>query len=220
MEFDKTSIKPIKRGHKKATYDKEAIYEILDACEICHVAFSYEGRSLLQPVNFGRLGDKIYFHGALKNRMTSAIIESGEACVNVMRLDAMKLTRSAFNHSVNYRSATLFGSVREVEDFGEKLIGLKAIINHFVPNRWDHCRPPDESELKATRVIEVSIESASAKIANKPSEDKEGDIDLPYWAGVLPVRQHLGQAQAADNLNPNTQLPSHIIDFIQHQNQD
>ena len=219
MEFEKTSLNRIKRGIKKASYDQETIYAILDACEICHVGFQFEGRAMVQPINFGRLEDKLYFHGALRNRMTGALIEAGEACVNVMRLDAMKLTRSAFNHSVNYRSATIFGSVREVVDLDEKLIGLKAIINHFVPNRWEHCRPPDDNELKATRVIEISIESASAKIADKPSEDKERDLDLPYWAGIIPLSQHLAAPVPAENLNPTIKLPKHITDFIHKENQ-
>ncbi len=218
MEFPKSPLNEIKRGKKKATYDQEAIYAILDAVEVCHVAFLYEGRPMVQPINFGRLNDKIYLHGSVQNRMTSALIETGEACLNVMLLDGMKLTRSAFNHSVNYRSATVFGMVRNLESHEEKLIGLEAIINHFVPNRWENCRPPNEKELNATRVVEIQITSGSAKIADTPSTDKESDLNLNYWAGILPVRQIIGKPAPAVDLDSNVRVPQHVVEFINNRN--
>lgn len=150
MKYKKTELNEVKRGAKKASYDKETIYSILDATEICHIAFIYNNKPFVQPINFGRNGDKLYIHGAHTNRMTDALIASKELCLNVMILDAMKLTRSAFHHSVNYRSAMIFGSARELTENNEKLEGLKSIINHFVPNRWEYCREPNEKELKAT----------------------------------------------------------------------
>ena len=114
--------------------------------------------------------------------MTNALIESGEASLNVMLLDAMKLTRSAFHHSVNYRSVTVFGKASELKSDVEKLKGLKSIINHFVPNRWEFCRAPNKNELKETRVIEIKIEIAAEKTANGPIEDKESDLNLDFWA--------------------------------------
>jgi len=114
--------------------------------------------------------------------MTNALIESGEASLNVMLLDAMKLTRSAFHHSVNYRSVTVFGKASELKSDVEKLKGLKSIINHFVPNRWEFCRAPNKNELKETRVIEIKIEIAAEKTANGPIEYKESDLNLDFWA--------------------------------------
>ena len=218
MQFEKGQYNELKRASRKASYDKETIYAILDACEVCHIAFIYEGKAFVQPINFGRYEDKIYVHGALKNRMTSALIEAGEACVNVMILDAMKLTRSAFHHSVNYRSVMVFGQARELLEDEEKLLGLKAIINHFVPDRWEHCRPPNEKELKATRVIEIGIDSASAKIAEGPPSDNNFDLDLPYWAGTIPVRQNYGAPEADAHVKEGQEVPVHIVQFQKGKN--
>jgi len=150
MTYKKTTLNELRRGAKKASYDKKTVHAILDASEICHIAFIHEGRPFVQPINYGRNGEKIYLHGSTQNRMTNALMSSKQVCLNVMILDAMKLTRSAFHHSVNYRSVMVFGTVKELLENKEKLKGLKSIINHFVPNRWENCREPNEKELKAT----------------------------------------------------------------------
>ncbi|MEZ4908630.1 MAG: pyridoxamine 5'-phosphate oxidase family protein [Saprospiraceae bacterium] len=181
---------------------------------VCFVAFQYiEGEAYTQPVNFGRDNDKIYIHGSLQNRMTSALIESQKVCLSVMILDAMKLTRSAYHHSVNFRSVVVFGTVRELISNEEKLVGLKALINHFVPDRWENCRVPNDNELKATRVIEITIDSASAKIAEGPAKEEASDYDLDYWAGTIPVTTVLGTPIPDMKLKPEIELPKHIIDF-------
>ena len=212
MEFKKNSLNKVNRGSKKAKYDKKTIYAILDATEICHIAFLFNGKPFVQPINFGRSEDKIYIHGSLQNRMTNAMLESNEVCLNVMILDAMKLTRSAFHHSVNYRSVMIFGSVRELTLKEEKLIGLKNIINHFVPNRWEHCRKPSDKELKATKVLEITIESASAKIADTPFKDDKKDLKLDYWAGLIPVKKVV-EKPIPDEFVNSSNLPKHISDF-------
>ncbi len=213
MKFQKSNLNKVNRGAKKATYDKSEIFAILDATEICHIAFIHEGKPFVQPINFGRCGDKLYLHGAHTNRMTSALIEAKEVCLNVMILDAMKLTRSAFHHSVNYRSAMIFGSVRELTKNEDKLEGLKSIINHFVPNRWEYCRKPNEKELKATRVLEISIETASAKIADSPPGDNKSDLDLDFWAGTIPVRTVVEYPIPDDFMKEGAEVPEHILDF-------
>ncbi len=215
MEYQKTSDNTIKRGAKKATYNKEEIHAILDACEICSVAFLINGKSYVQPINFGRSGETLYMHGSLQNRMTNALIENGEACLSVFHLDAMKLTRSAFHHSVNYRSAVVFGKVRELQTNEEKLEGLKAIINHFVPNRWDYCREPNESELKATRVIAIDIETASAKIATAPPNDNAEDRELDYWCGTIPVKTVVEFPVSDTTMKPGAEIPQHVLDFYE-----
>ncbi len=218
MEFEKSERNRVKRGAQKASYDKHEIYAILDATEICHIAFIYNGKPFVQPINFGRIGDKIYIHGSHKNRMTNALLDAGEVCLNVMILDAMKLTRSAFNHSVNYRSVMIFGSVRDLITDEEKLAGLKGIINHFVPNRWENCRKPNTKELKATKVLEISIETASAKIANTPPKDKESDLSTSYWAGTIPVKTIYEQPIPDAFMKDNMEIPSHILDFVSSKN--
>lgn len=213
MDFSKGKLNTLNRAVKKASYDKKTVYDIVDAVEICHIAFSVDGLPMVQPINFGRLDDTIYIHGSHQNRMTHAILNQDWVCINVMLLDSMKITRSAFHHSVNFRSAVLFGKAREITTHEEKLIALKTIINHFIPNRWDFCRPPTVQELDATRVIAITIETASAKIANTPPVDNKEDLNLDYWAGEISVKQTCGFPVAVDNLNPNLTVPQHILDF-------
>ncbi len=220
MKFKKSEINTVKRGAKKATYDKSEIYSILDETEICNIAFIYNNKPFVQPINFGRLDDKIYIHGSLKNRMTDALLETEEVCLNVMILDAMKLTRSAFHHSVNYRSVMIFGSVKELTNDKDKLKGLKTIINHFVPNRWEYCRKPNEKELKATRVLEITIKTASAKIANTPPADNKNDLNLDYWAGTIPVKKVYDFPIPDEFVNNKAEIPNQISDFIKRKNNE
>jgi len=215
MEYKKSSLNQVKRGYKKASYNKEEINTILDATEICNIAFLVDGQPMVQPINFGRDGQKIYIHGAHQNRMTSAIIESKRVCLSVVLLDAMKLTRSAFHHSVNYRSVVVFGTVKELVSKEDKLHGLKAIINHFVPDRWANCRPPSDKELQATRVLEIKIDTASAKIANKPNSENKADLDLEFWAGQIPVRVVCDYPIPSPDLKNDLEIPKHILDFYE-----
>ncbi len=218
MEYEKTRRNRVKRGRKKASYDKEVIHSILDQNEICTVAFNVDGKAQAQPINFGRCGDYLYLHGSAKNRMTSILAETGEACLSVMTLDAMKLTRSAYHHSVKFRSVVVFGEVRELASEEEKLHGLKTIINHFVPGRWDHCRKPNTKELKATRVLEIKITSASAKIADTPPLDEPEDYASDYWAGIIPVRTVYDYPVADEQLKDGVELPDHVLEFYKQKN--
>ncbi len=213
MQYKKTKLNQVKRGHKKAAYDKKTIHAILDATEICHIAFIYEGRAMVQPINFGRKGEYLYIHGSHQNRMTQALMDAGQITLSVMLLDALKLTRSAFHHSVNYRSVVVFGKVKELTNPEEKLLGLKTIVNHFVSDRWAHCRTPNDKELLATRVLEIKIESASAKIADQPNSEHKKDLDLDYWAGQIPVRLVYGEPVAASDLKPGLKIPEHVLAF-------
>lgn len=218
MEFPKTELNTVKRGAKKASYDKKTVYSILDATEICHIAFIHNDKAMVQPINFGRNGDNIYIHGSQKNRMTNALLETGEACLNVMILDALKLTRSAFHHSVNYRSAMIFGRVRELTDNEDKLLGLKSIVNHFIPNRWENCRKPNQKELAATKVLEIAIETASAKVANTPPSENKSDLTLDYWAGTIPVNTVCNHPIPDQFMQDNAEIPQHILNFYNDKN--
>ena len=215
MEYSKTQSNTIKRGAKKASYNKEEIHAILDASEVCNVAFNIQGKAYVQPINFGRSGETLFMHGSLQNRMTNALIETGEACISVMLLDAMKLTRSAFHHSVNYRSVVVFGKVYEVKTNEEKLEGLKAIINHFIPGRWDYCRLLNENELKATKVIAIEIENASAKIANTPPNDNNEDYELDFWSGIIPIKMVCEYPVADEKLKAGIEIPPHVLEFYE-----
>lgn len=218
MKFPITRLNKVKRGAKKASYDEVVIFDILDQCEICYIAFLHEGRAMVQPINFGRNGHKIYLHGSHLNRMTNALIQCGEVSLNVTILDAMKLTRSAFHHSVNYRSVNIFGIVTELMTDEEKLHGLKSIINHFIPDRWDHCRPPSRQELDATRVLEINITSASAKIADTKPGDNKSDLSLDFWAGTLPVKTRIGHPTPDENMAHDVNIPEHVKEFIENFN--
>ncbi|KHF25501.1 pyridoxamine 5'-phosphate oxidase family protein [Solemya velum gill symbiont] len=215
MEYEKSGLNRVKRGRKNSSYDQEVVYSILDDSEVCSVAFNVDGKAHVQPINFGRSGDKLYMHGSSKNRMTSALLDSGEVSLSVMTLDGMKLTRSAFKHSVNYRSVVVFGSVRELTTDEEKLEGLKAIVNHFVPGRWDYCRAPNRKELKATRVIEVEIQTASAKIDEYPPADEQEDYALGYWSGTIPVKTTYLPPVPDEKLRDGIEIPQHVLDFLE-----
>lgn len=215
MEYKRDKANTVRRGAKKAHYDQTTIHSILDASDICHVAFIVDGKSFVQPINYGRSGDIIYLHGSPKNRMTSSLIDAGEATLSIALLDAMKLTKSAYNHSVNFRSVVVFGKVRELITDEEKLDALEVIINHFVPGRWEHCRKPTREELLATRVIEVEIETASAKVGDTPPVDKEEDADLDYWRGMIPVKTVFGPPVTVDESNQQGSIPDHILEFCE-----
>jgi uncharacterized protein len=213
MEYRKTPNNTVKRGAKRASYNKKEIHGILDAHNVCFIAFMYEGKPFVQPISYGRKGETIFLHGSLQNRMTAAIIDTKEVCLNVTLLDGMLLTRSAFHHSVNYRSAVVFGETRELFSDEEKLEGLEAIINHFVPGRWDHCRKPNNNELKGTRVIAIDIVSASAKIKNAPPGDNKEDLDLDFWAGTIPVKMFCEMPVADEGIDPSAAIPDHVLTF-------
>ena len=215
MDYEISKLNKVIRGGHKASYDKKIIHSILDSSEICNIAFSIEGKAYVQPINFGRDGETLYLHGSPQNRMTSALIEAEEVCLSVMYLDSIKLTRSAFHHSVNFRSVVVFGKVRELKTNEEKLIGLKALINHFVPNRWDFCRPPNENELKATRVLAIDIESASAKIADTPPKDNVEDYKLDYWSGEFPIKTICEFPIPDKNIKDGVPIPQHVLDFYE-----
>ena len=215
MEFKKTTQNTVKRGAKKASYDKKEIYSILDNTEVCTIAFNVDNLPYAQPINFGRKDNKIYIHGSLKNRMTNSLIDAKKVCLSVFHLDAMKLSKSAFHHSVNYRSVVVFGTVKELLTNSEKLIGLEAIINHFVPNRWENCRKPNENELKATRVLEIEIETAVAKIANTPVTDNKEDETLNFWAGEIPIKTICEYPVEKVYTKATKDLPKHLLDFYE-----
>lgn len=209
-EFEKSKLNRLKRGASRAVYDKETINEILDAGFIAQVGYIYDGYPISIPMAYARKGDKIYLHGSTANRMLRAVLESGKTSINVMHLDGLVIARSGLHHSVNYRSATLFGELKEITDDHSKTELLKDIVDHMIEDHWDTLRPMHQKELDRTMVVEFTITSASAKIRAEGVNDEPEDYELPYWAGVIPVKQKL-EKPIPDNGYPLTiDIPKHI----------
>lgn len=193
--FAKTDKNKIKRLPKRGHYDRETIYKILDAGFLCHVGFVAQGQPYVIPTSYGREGDQIYLHGSSKSRMMGSLEQGIPMCMTVTHLDGLVLARSAFHHSMNYRSAILFGTAAEVHG-EEKEKGLYLLSENILKGRWEEVRGPNAKELKATTVLRMTIESASAKIRTGPPGDDEEDYELAVWAGVVPLSLQPGPPEA------------------------
>ncbi len=209
-EFEKTKLNRVKRGANRAIYDKEVINEILDAGFIAQVGYIYDGYPISIPMAYARKDDKIYLHGSTANRMLKAVLDSGKTSINVMHLDGLVIARSGLHHSVNYRSVTLFGDLKEIKDDNNKTSILKDIVDQMIPNHWDTLRPMHQKELDRTMVVEFTITSASAKIRAEGVNDEPEDYQLPYWAGVIPVKQKLEQPIPDKGYPSTIDIPKHI----------
>ena len=178
---------------ERGSYDEAAIYAILDEALICHVGFAVGGQPVVVPTLFARVHDTLYIHGSAIGRMLRTLAGGVEVCVNVTLLDGLVFARSAFSHSMNYRSVSVFGRGREVTDPAEKLLALEATVEHVATGRWSDARPPSAKELALTTVVAIPLNEASAKIRTGGPKDAEADYALPIWAGVVPLRLHAGQ---------------------------
>jgi nitroimidazol reductase NimA-like FMN-containing flavoprotein (pyridoxamine 5'-phosphate oxidase superfamily) len=178
----------VKRLPERAVYDRATIDEIVDTALICHVGFIDEGQPLVIPTIHVRIGEKVYLHGSPASRMLRALGRGAEACITVTHVDGLVLARSAFHHSMNYRSAVLFGRGAAVADDGQKLEVLRSLSERLIRGRWADVRPPSEEELRKTLVVSIAIDEASAKVRTGPPLDDEEDYALDVWAGVLPVK--------------------------------
>lgn len=181
-----------RRMHDRGRYDKAEIHAVLDAAPLCHVGHLIDGRPVVIPTFHWRIGDTVYWHGSSASRMVRANVAGGPVCLTVSILDGYVLARSGYNHSVNYRSAMCFGVPRLVDDPDEKMAALKAFMDRLVPGRWEGLRPPNDREMKATAVLAMAIDEASAKVRAAPPGDDPGDETRPIWGGVLPVRTIAG----------------------------
>ena len=178
----------LRRGVERGRYDRGTVCAILDAGLICHVGFSVDGRTWVFPTAYGRIDDNLYLHGASGNFGLRALAAGGEACVTVTIVDGLVLARSAFHHSMNYRSVMLFGRAGAVTKADEKRRALLTIVEHMAPGRSDDTRAPSDQEMRKSLVIRIPIHEASAKVRAGGPIDEAGDIGLPYWAGHLPLR--------------------------------
>lgn len=210
MKTERTTVKRIpKRGH----YDRETIDAILDEALICHVGFVVKGQPYVIPTGYARVGDELYIHGSAASRMLRELSKGIDVCVTVTLLDGLVLARSAFNHSMNYRSVVVLGKATLVTDATEKYDALKAFTEHFVPGRWDEVRWPTELELKATSVLKLAINEASAKIRTGPPVDDDEDYSMSVWAGVIPLALTPGLPKGDELLTDGIQIPDHVSSY-------
>jgi len=186
--FPKTSRNTVVRIPKRGHYDKETIYGILDDHFLCHLSTVHEGQPVTIPTAYGRDGDTLYVHGSSKSRMLQWLADGRPLCLVVTQVDGLVVARSLFHSSVNYRSVVIYGHAR-LADGEEKMHGLRCITEQIIAGRWEEARLPTALEMKATSVLAVTIDTASAKVRSGPPGDDTEDYTLPIWAGVLPVRQ-------------------------------
>ncbi len=214
-DYPKSKLNRVKRGKKRATYDVEKINTILDAGFIGYLGYVYEGRAITLPMAYGRADNKIYLHGSQANRMLLALLEAKEMSMTVMHLDALVLARSGLHHSVNYRSVTLFGSVNKIENNIEKKAALKCFMEHMMKGRWDEIRPMHQKELDRTLVVEMTIETASAKIRDVGVGDEPEDYDLDVWAGLVPLKKVAEYPIPDNGLPQKMKIPKHVLGYYQ-----
>jgi nitroimidazol reductase NimA-like FMN-containing flavoprotein (pyridoxamine 5'-phosphate oxidase superfamily) len=177
----------VKRHPERGAYDRATIDSILDEALICHVGFMVGGRPFVIPTIHARDGDNLYIHGSPGSRMLRTTKEGVDICVTVTLLDGLVLARSVYNHSMNYRSVVVLGRAHEVTDQEEKLRAMQRVVEHVVPGRWADARRPNDGELKGTTILSLPLDEASAKIRNGPPTDDDADLELPVWAGVIPL---------------------------------
>lgn len=211
--MNRTKRTELRRLPKRGFHDSATINEILDAGFLAHVGFQVDGQPFVIPTLYGRDGEKLYLHGSAASRMLGQLAQGAPACVNVTLVDGLVLARSAFHHSMNYRSVVAFGIARKIAEEPQKRTALRVISEHLIRGRWDDVREPNAKELKATSVLEFQIEEASAKVRQGPPLDDEEDYSLPMWAGILPVKLKAGSPIPDERMTPGTALPRYLSDF-------
>ncbi|MEW2530967.1 pyridoxamine 5'-phosphate oxidase family protein [Streptomyces sp. NPDC047071] len=209
------------RARERAAYDRASVHAILDESYVCHLGFVRDGAPVVLPTLYGRVGERLYVHGSTGSRplrMAGAAQPDEQpdpglaVCLTVTHVDGLVLARSAFHHSINYRSVVVHGIARQVTDPEEKRTALDALVDHVVPGRAADSRPANAKELAATAVLRLDLDEVSAKVCTgDPSDDPE-DMDLPYWAGVVPLRKGYDPVVASADLKPGIEVPDYLIE--------
>ena len=199
-DFIPTERTQVRRLPKRGVYERETVNRILDEGLVCHIGFVADGKPVVIPIGYGRKGDTLYVHGSPASRMLRALGKGADVCITVTLVDGLVLARSAFHHSMNYRSVVIFGKATLVEDPAAKREALRVFTEHVAPGRWQEVRQPSEKELQSTTVLAIPLNEVSAKVRTGPPIDDEKDYALPVWAGVLPLE-----------LTPMTPLPDHRL---------
>ena len=212
-----TNRTKIKRVPKRGQYDQETIHQILDKEFVCHVGFIHESYPVVIPTLYGRYHNHLYLHGSMASRMMKALSTGIDVCLTVTRVNGLVLARSAFHHSANYESVVLFGKAIAVTDADEKLRGLQLVSEHIIPGRWQEVRQPNAKELKATMLLKIPIDEASAKVrTGGPVDDKE-DYDLNIWAGEITMARGYDQIITDTELKNEMDIPSSVLSLIRTQ---
>jgi len=205
--FTPTERTQVRRLPNRGAYDAETIFRILDEGFLCHVGFVADGQPFVIPTGYARSGETLYIHGSAASRMLRTLAGGVQVCVTVTLLDGLVLARSAFHHSMNYRSVVILGRAVQVEEREEKMKALKSFTEQVVRERWNDVRLPTDAELKATTVLALPLSEASAKIRTGPPKDDEEDYQLPIWAGVVPLAIVAGAPVPDPRLNPGLEPP-------------
>jgi len=210
IQTERTKLKRLPaRGH----FDRETVYGILDEGFICHVGFAPQGQAIVIPTGYARVDDKLYIHGSQASRMLRTLAGGVDACVTVTIIDGLVLARSAFHHSMNYRSVVIFGRATIVDEREEKIAALLALSEHIIRGRWNEVRGPNEEELVLTTVLSLPLLEASAKIRTGPPLDDEEDYALPVWAGVIPLKLEAGEPIKDPRLPEGIEVPDYARNY-------
>lgn len=207
----------VKRVPKRGHYDQQTVYEILDAGFLCHVGFTVDRQPFVIPTLYGRNNDTLYLHGAASSRMLTELDKGIPVCITVTHVDGLVLARSIFHHSMNYRSAIMFGTATKVSD-DKKEEALYVVSENIIKGRWSEARPPSEKEMKATTVLQIKIDQASAKIRTGPPGDDKADYDLDIWAGVLPFETTVKPPIADELLKHEMAIPKSVTEYQRNLN--
>ena len=205
----------VRRVPEAAAYDREAIDAVLDEALVCHLGFADEtGQPYVIPTLHARVGDLLYIHGSSASRALKALADGAPVCVTVTLLDGLVLARSVFEHSVEYRSVVILGTARLIEDPEDKMAAMEALTEQLIPGRWADARKPNDKEMKATWILSVPLDEASAKISLGPPEDSDSpDADLPVWAGNLPLRTVAGEPTPDPEAKRDLPVPDYIRNY-------
>jgi nitroimidazol reductase NimA-like FMN-containing flavoprotein (pyridoxamine 5'-phosphate oxidase superfamily) len=209
-----TSRTTLKRLPQRGSHDREVINQILDEGFICHVGFVLDGQPFVIPTGYARIGESLIIHGSQASRMLRSLGQGIDVCVTVTLIDGLVLARSAFHHSMNYRSVVIFGRATVVNDSEAKIAALRSLSEHMIPGRWDDVRKPNERELQQTTVLLLPLTEASAKVRTGPPLDDEEDYELDVWAGVIPLRLVADDPVDDPRLSSNTGVPKYAEDYV------
>jgi len=206
----RTTLKRLpQRGH----YDRELINRILDEGFICHVGFAVDGQPVVIPTGYARAGDSLVIHGSQASRMLRTLGQGIDVCVTVTLIDGLVLARSAFHHSMNYRSVVVFGRATLIDERAEKLAALRALSDHMIPSRWEDVRQPNERELQQTTVLSVPLTEASAKVRTGFAVDDEEEYEGPAWTGVLPLKWAAQEPMDDPRSKRKIAVPANIANY-------
>ena len=212
-EYVQTERTRVFRKPGRGSYDRELVHSILDEALVCHVGFVQDGQPYVIPTIHARDGETLYLHGANANRTFRVLSGGAPCCLTATLVDELVLARAALHHSLNYRSVMVLGAAREVSDAEEKQRALRLVVEHIAAGRSEEVRGPSEVDLRSTKVLAMEIDEASAKVRTGPPVDDDEDLELPYWAGVLPLTNGTGEPVSAPDLIGDPPVPDHVRDW-------